>query len=95
MALIVPKLPEMVQKIVATPSVSSTVPQFDQSNRPMVDLLASWLEPLGFDVQISSIEGYPGKVNLIQYRLTPTSGSQTHLKSNKTVIAGMGLGFVT
>ena len=65
MALIVPKLPEMVQKIVATPSVSSTVPQFDQSNRPMVDLLASWLEPLGFDVQISSIEGYPGKVNLI------------------------------
>lgn len=60
-----PKLKEMVQTIVSTPSVSSTVPQFDQSNQPMVDLLANWLRPLGFDIQVSPIPGYPGKVNLI------------------------------
>ena len=60
-----PTLKEMVTKIVATPSVSSTVPQFDQSNQPMVELLANWLEPMGFDVRLQPIPNNPGKMNII------------------------------
>tara|TARA_R110002072_G_scaffold1369_17_gene11464 strand:- start:1983 stop:3131 length:1149 start_codon:yes stop_codon:yes gene_type:complete len=65
MAVTTPEFQEMVQSIVATPSVSSTMPQFDQSNQAMVDLLANWLAPLGFDIQLQPIPEYPGKVNLI------------------------------
>jgi len=65
MALASPQFREMIQSIVATPSVSSTVPQFDQSNQAMVDLLATWLEPLGFSIKMLPIPGNPGKTNLI------------------------------
>lgn len=60
-----PPLKEMVSRLVATPSVSSTLPQHDQSNQAVIDLLAGWLEPLGFNIVISPIHGKPGKANLI------------------------------
>lgn len=56
---------EMLAELVASPSVSCTVPELDQSNRGVVDALANWLEPLGFAVRIDPIEGAPGKHNLI------------------------------
>ncbi len=56
---------EMVSKIIATPSVSSTLPQFDQSNQAMVDQLANWLEPLGFNIDIYPIAGKTGKSNIV------------------------------
>lgn len=63
-----PALKEMVSKLVSTPSVSSTLPQFDQSNEDVVHTLANWLEPLGFSISITPIEERPGKSNLIATR---------------------------
>ncbi len=69
-----PDLKDMVSKLVATPSVSSTLPQFDQSNEGVVHTLANWLEPLGFSVETQPIEGRPGKQNLIATRGSGTGG---------------------
>jgi acetylornithine deacetylase len=50
---------------VATPSVSSTDPHWDQGNRPVVDLLASWLADLGFHTEIQNVSADGAKANLI------------------------------
>lgn len=60
-----PDLKEMIANLVGTPSVSSTQPRFDMSNEGVIDLLANWLEPLGFDVTTQPVEHHPGKTNLI------------------------------
>lgn len=54
-----------IRQLIATPSVSSVSPQFDQSNRPVIDLLAGWLEQAGFAVQIAPLPQQPDKANLI------------------------------
>ena len=35
---------QMLRALIAAPSVSSVSPQFDQSNRAVIELLAAWLE---------------------------------------------------
>ncbi len=60
-----PKLLDMIRQLIATPSISSVAPQFDQSNRKVIDYLATWLEDLGFTIDIQSIPGHPSKANLI------------------------------
>ena len=61
----VPNLYTMIRRLIEVPSVSSVNPQWDQSNRGVVDLLSEWLEALGFTTEILSIPGYPDKFNLI------------------------------
>ncbi len=56
---------DRIRQLIATPSVSSVSPQFDQSNRPVIDLLAGWLEETGFAVRIEPLPERPGKANLI------------------------------
>lgn len=63
-----PPVREMVEKLVSIPSISSTLDQFDQSNLDVVHTLASWLEPLGFNIAIKPIPGRPNKANLIATR---------------------------
>ena len=58
-------LVERIRRLIATPSVSSVSPQFDQSNRPVIDLLADWLESAGFTVRIEPLPERPDKANLI------------------------------
>lgn len=60
-----PPLLEMIAGLIATPSVSSVSPQFDQGNRPVIDLLATWLDGLGFRVEIQPLAIHPQKANLI------------------------------
>jgi acetylornithine deacetylase len=60
-----PNLFGMLQALVGTPSVSCSTPQFDMSNRPVIDLLAQWLDALGFATEIIPIDGQPAKANLI------------------------------
>ncbi|HHW75876.1 MAG TPA: acetylornithine deacetylase [Xanthomonadaceae bacterium] len=60
-----PRLLDRVRQLIATPSVSSVSPQFDQSNRPVIDLLAGWLEETGFAVRIEPLPGRTDKANLI------------------------------
>jgi len=66
----VPGLNEMVEKLVSTPSVSSTLTQYDQSNLDVIHLLANWLKPLGFDISITPLQHKPGKANLVAKRGT-------------------------
>ncbi len=56
---------EQLAQLVATPSVSCTNPKLDMGNRQVIDLLASWLDDLGLDVDIQTVDGNPHKANLI------------------------------
>ncbi len=61
-----PKLLDMIGALIATPSVSCVTPDLDQSNRAVIDLLADWLDTLGFRVDIMPLQG--DKANLIATR---------------------------
>ncbi len=54
-----------LRQLVATPSVSSTDPTWDQGNRAVIDLLASWLSDLGFRTEIQEVSADGAKANLI------------------------------
>ena len=58
----------MLQKLVAEPSVSCTDPERDQSNLAVIHHLASWLEDLGFEVDVLGLPDKPGKANLVARR---------------------------
>jgi acetylornithine deacetylase len=60
-----PTLMEMMGALIGTPSVSSVTPGFDQSNRAVIDLLAGWLDGLGFTVEVLPLSRQPRKANLI------------------------------
>lgn len=53
-----------LQQLVAIPSVSCAVPSWDMPNLPVIELLATWLEELGFRIQILPL-AQAGKANLI------------------------------
>ncbi|WP_324710782.1 acetylornithine deacetylase [Pseudomonas citronellolis] len=58
-----PSLKDRFAQLLALPSVSCTQPALDQSNRPVVELLATWLGDLGFACELQEIA--PGKFNLL------------------------------
>ncbi|MEJ2390109.1 MAG: acetylornithine deacetylase [Gammaproteobacteria bacterium] len=60
-----PSVMERLRALIGTPSVSSVSPEFDQSNRPVIDLLANWLADLGFVIEIMPLPNQPEKANLI------------------------------
>lgn len=55
----------MIERLIATPSVSSVDPDLNLSNVPVIDLLSDWAESLGFRIERMAVPGDPGKVNLI------------------------------
>lgn len=55
----------MMARLVATPSVSSVLPQHDQGNLAVVEILADWLQQLDFKVDILPVPQKPDKFNLI------------------------------
>jgi acetylornithine deacetylase len=59
---------QQLSQLISTPSVSSTDPFWDQGNRDVIDLLATWLEELGFEVDIQDVTADGGKANLIATR---------------------------
>ena len=61
----VPDFLESFAKLIATPSVSSIDPLLDLGNREIVELLADWLESLGFNIELMPIPDHPKKTNLI------------------------------
>ena len=61
----IPSLIEMLSGLIAAPSMSSVSPEFDTSNREVIDLLADWLERLGFAVEVLPLPTQPHKANLI------------------------------
>lgn len=61
----VPELREMLNGIIAAPSVSSVSPEFDMSNHGAASRIAGWLEAIGCAVELQEIPGSPGKFNVI------------------------------
>ncbi|MDJ0738785.1 MAG: acetylornithine deacetylase [Gammaproteobacteria bacterium] len=60
-----PTLIDMMRQLIASPSVSSVSPAWDQSNAGVIDHLADWCENAGFRVERLPIAGHPGKFNLV------------------------------
>ena len=60
-----PDTEEMFQKLVGEPSVSCNAPERDQSNLRVIEHLATWLEGLGFAVEVLPLPDAPHKANLI------------------------------
>jgi acetylornithine deacetylase len=60
-----PRLFDLLEALIAAPSVSSISPHWDQSNRAVIELLEEWFSDLGFQVEVQSIPGHAGKHNLI------------------------------
>lgn len=60
-----PQLLDLIGALVGTPSVSSFEAGLDRGNRAVIDLLATWLEDLGFAVEIQDLGTDPAKANLI------------------------------
>lgn len=63
-----------IADLVACPSVSSTAPAHDMGNRGVIDQLADWLDPLGFDCRVLAVPGHEGKFNLVATRGGGTGG---------------------
>lgn len=60
-----PKLEQMLRELIAAPSVSSVSSEFDTGNRAVIDLLAGWLDDLGFTVRVDALPHHPAKANLV------------------------------
>lgn len=54
-----------IAELIRLPSISSFVPDWDMSNRPVIDHLAERLESRGFRIEIQALPGQPGKTNLV------------------------------
>ncbi len=59
------QLIEQMDQLVATPSVSCTHPEWNQSNRGVIDLLCNWFQDYQFDTAQQAIPGQPGKFNMV------------------------------
>lgn len=55
----------MLRELIASPSISSTTAEWDQSNLKVIELLHTWLEELGFSCEVMPIPHQPTKANLI------------------------------
>ncbi len=60
-----PSLKAQFAALLQTPSISCTQAEHDQSNLPVIHLLADWLGSLGFDCRIQMVAESPAKANLI------------------------------
>lgn len=60
-----PTLLEMIGALISTPSVSSVNPEYDQSNRAVINLLGNWLSDLGWRVEVLPVDDRSDKADLI------------------------------
>lgn len=61
----IPAIMTMLDRLLASPSVSCTELEWDQGNRGVIELLAEWLDALGFQTEIQLLPGRADKANLI------------------------------
>ncbi|MGC1954429.1 MAG: acetylornithine deacetylase [Gammaproteobacteria bacterium] len=73
MATTLPSPIDMMAALIAVPTISSVNPEFDMPNRAAVDLLATWLDELGFRIEIMPLDNEGKKANLLA-----TLGSGEH-----------------
>ena len=61
----IPTTRKMLEDLISSPSISSTHQYLDSSNIEVINLLAEWLESVGFTIEIDTISDQPTKANLI------------------------------
>ncbi len=60
-----PPLKALLSTLIGIPSISSCSAQWDQSNRAVINQLATWLEGLGFACEVMPLSNNPDKANLV------------------------------
>ncbi|MFK0573054.1 acetylornithine deacetylase [Endozoicomonas sp.] len=60
-----PTFQHALSRLIEIPSVSSTLPDLDMSNLPVINELAVWFEAMGFQCEIQPLPDTPHKANLI------------------------------
>ena len=60
-----PNLTERLRTLIGINSISAVLPEYDESNLPVIQILAEWFAALGFATDIQPVEGFPGKANLV------------------------------
>ena len=56
---------EHYETIINTPSISAFDQKFDQSNKPLIDILSGWFSDLGFSITIQLVPGTRNKFNML------------------------------
>jgi acetylornithine deacetylase len=56
---------EHYEAIIKTPSISAFDENIDQTNRPLIDILAGWFGDLGFSITIQAVPGTRNKFNML------------------------------
>lgn len=59
-----PKPIDMMSQLISIPSISCTQEHLDQSNKPVIELLANWADSIGFNCEIQQIN-QTNKFNLV------------------------------
>ena len=59
------KFIDRYSQLIAIPTISSLEAFEDQSNKPLIELLANWLNDLGFHTEILAVENSRDKYNLL------------------------------
>ena len=60
-----PNIKQQLSTLLSLPSISSALPDYDMSNKGVIDQIASWCETLGFKVDIQCVDEARGKFNLL------------------------------
>lgn len=63
-----PPFIELYRALIATPSISATDSELDQSNETLINLLAGWFTDLGFHVEVQPVPGTRHKFNMLARR---------------------------
>jgi len=63
-----PPFIELYRALIATPSISATDSDLDQSNETLINLLAGWFTDLGFHVEVQPVPGTRHKFNMLARR---------------------------
>ena len=54
-----------LRPLIAENSISSVLPEYDQSNEGVINLLSGWFTDLGFQVEVMPVPDFPGKFNML------------------------------
>ncbi len=60
-----PNFSQSLSQLIACPSISSTQASWDQGNKEVIQLLATWFEQLGFNIEIQAVPDTSNKFNLL------------------------------
>ena len=60
-----PTLVSRLKQLIGTNSISSSLPELDESNLEVIVLLADWCESLGMRAEVLPVPGQPGKANML------------------------------